>query len=202
MNKPDELERLWQTQPVQTDIKGEEMRQIILRKTEKFDRTVRWRNLREVLASAVAGIVFGYLTWKQANGIARLGSALITGTMAWIIYYFWRHGSGPADPNPDQSAAAFQSALVSKIDHQIRLLRNVKFWYLLPMYVGLLVFSAGGIRDHAATGSLSWRDAISPILCTLFFALIWWLNEGYAVNKLERWKTKLAAGIQPGDSGC
>ena len=202
MNKPDELEQLWQTQPVGTEMEGEQMRQIILRKTEKFDRTIRWRNMREVLASAVAGIFFGYLTWKQANGVARLGSALVTGTMVWIIYYFWRHGSGPVDPNPDQSAAAFRSALISKIDHQIRLLRNVKFWYLLPMYVGLVVFSAGGIRDHAATGTLSWRDAVGPLFYTLVFAGIWWLNEGYAVRKLERWKTKLAAGIQPGDTDC
>jgi len=202
MNKPDELEQLWQTQPVETDLKGEQMRQIILSKTEKFDRTIRWRNMREVLASAVAGVVFGYLTWKQANGIARLGSALITATMAWIIYYFQRYGSSPVDPNPDQSAAAFQIALVSKIDHQIRLLRNVKFWYLLPMYVGLVVFSAGGIRDHAISGTLSWRDAVGPLLYTLVFAGIWWLNEGYAVRKLEEWKTKLAAGIQTGDTDC
>ncbi len=54
MNKPDELEQLWQTQPVETDMKGEQMRQIKLRKTEKFDRTIWWRNTREVVASAVA----------------------------------------------------------------------------------------------------------------------------------------------------
>ena len=202
MNKPDVLEQLWQTQPVETDMKGDQMRQIILRKTEKFERTIWWRNTREVVASAVAGIVFAYLTWKQANGIARLGSAIITGTMVWIIYYFWRYGSGPADPRPDQSAAAFQSALISKIDHQIRLLRNVKLWYLLPMYVGLIIFSAGGVRDHTVTGTLSWRDAIGPVFYTLFFAFVWWLNEVYAVRKLECWRTKLAAGVQPGDAEC
>jgi len=202
MNKPDELEQLWQTQPVEADMKGEEMRQIILRKTEKFERTIWWRNTREVAASAVAAIVFAYLTWKQANGLARLGSAIITCSMVWIIYYFRRHGSGPADPAPDQSAAAFQSALISKIDHQIRLLSNVKLWYLLPMYVGLMIFSAGGIRDHAFAGTLSWRDVTGPVLYTGFFSFVWWLNEVYAVRKLERWKTKLAAGIQPGDAEC
>ncbi|SRR5579864_5553599 len=200
--KPDELEQLWQAQPVETAMKGEEMRQIILRKMEKFDRTIRWRNLREVLASAVAGIFFGYLTWKQANGIARVGSALITAAMAWIIYYFWRYGSGPADPKPDQSATAFQNALVSKIDHQIRLLRSVKFWYLLPMYVGLLVFSTGAIQDHAVAGTLSWHDAIGPVLYTVVFGFVWWLNEGYGVTKLETWRTKLAAGIQPENQDC
>lgn len=200
--KTDELEQLWQTQPVRAGVKGDEMYQIILRKTEKFERTIRWRNTREVVASAVAGVVFAYLTWKQTNGITRLGSAVITGTMAWIIYYFWRYGSSPADPSPDQSAAAFQSALISKIDHQIRLLRNVKLWYLLPMYVGLIIFSAGGIRDHAVTGTLSWRDAIGPLLYTVLFAFVWWLNEVYAVRKLERWRNKLAAGVQAGDAEC
>jgi len=202
MNKPDELEQLWQTQPVAAELKGEEMRRIVLQKIEKFDRTIRWRNIREVAASAIAALVFGYLTWKQPNGVARLGSVLIVGAMVWIIYYFWRHGSGPAEPEPDQSAAEFQSALIAKVDHQIRLLRNVKFWYLLPMYVGLLVFSAGGVEEHLRAGGLTWRDLLGPVIYTAFFAFVWWLNEAYAVGKLEGWRKRLESGSQEDGWSC
>ena len=51
MNKSDELEQLWQTQPVLSEIRGEEMREIIMQKMTKFDRTIGRRNLREVSGS-------------------------------------------------------------------------------------------------------------------------------------------------------
>ena len=53
MNRPDDLEQLWKTQPVDPAVKGEEMRKIVLKKTEKFDRAVRRRNMREMIAAVV-----------------------------------------------------------------------------------------------------------------------------------------------------
>jgi hypothetical protein len=50
MNQPDDWNGL-QTQPVQTDMRGEEMRQIIVKKTEAFDRKIRKRNLGEYAAA-------------------------------------------------------------------------------------------------------------------------------------------------------
>ena len=111
MNTPDNLEQLWQTQPVQTVVKGEEMRQLILQKTEKFDRKIQWRNIREVSVAVFLAGLFGYFAWRQPNGIARLGNTILCATFVWIVYYIWRHGSGPADPNPDQSAAGYQRRL-------------------------------------------------------------------------------------------
>jgi hypothetical protein len=202
MNQPDDLEQLWKTQPVETAIKGEQMRQIILKNTEKFDRTIHRRNIREVIAAFVVAVVFGYQVWGQQNGIARLGNVILVGASLWIIYYLWRHGTAPADPNPDQSIAGYQRALVSKIDHQIRLARSVKFWYLLPMYVGLLTLSAGWLHDSAGVQALTWRDGIFPLIYTLLFAGVWWLNEVYAVRKLEQRRMRLTSAVQQEESPC
>jgi hypothetical protein len=39
--------------------------------------------------------------------------------------------------------------------------------------------------NRGAAGLL-WLDAIPPLAYTMIFAVLWWLNEVYAVNKLQR----------------
>jgi len=202
MNNPDDLELLWQTLPVATDVKGEEMREIIMQKMSKFDRTIRRRNMGEVTGALVGAIGFSYMASRQTYWVSRLGSAIIMATFVWIIYYFLRHGSGPADPNPDQNAAGYQRALIAKIDHQIRLVRSAKFWFLLPMYFGLLLLTAGDLIAHAAAGKLTWIDAVGPVFYTLVFAVIWWANDVYAAGKLLHLRTKLESGVQEAGLEC
>src|SRR5690349_21844594 len=120
MNRPDDLQHLWKTQPVDPDMKGEEMRKLGLQKMEKFDRMIQWRNRIEGIAALAVAAFFAYAAWMAPNGIARLGSGIIVGGALWIVYYIRQHGAEPADPNPDQTLAGYQSALARKYDHQIR----------------------------------------------------------------------------------
>jgi hypothetical protein len=202
MNKPDDLEQLWKTQPVDPAVKGEEMRKIILTKTEKFDRTIRRRNIRETVAAAMVAIFFTYIAWGQRNGIDRAGSIILVASSLWIIYYMWRRGAEPPDPNPDQTLEGYQRALVRKYDHQIRLLRNVKFWYLAPMYVGLLIVSAGLLKERVEKGSPIGLAVLYPLVYTLVFAGIWWMNEVYAVRKLERMRAQVTSAIEEAETQC
>jgi hypothetical protein len=201
MNKPDDLDSLWKAQPLDTGMRGEEMRGIVLKKIACFDRAIRRRNRAEIVAAVVVSASFAYFAWLQRNGIERLGSIIIAASALWIIYYIWRFGSEPGDPDPDQSAASYRRALALKYQHQIRLLRNVKFWYLLPMYVGLLISSAGLLTEHAKNGVLSWTDAIGPLVYTVFFAAVWWLNEVYTIRKLRRWQLEVTSGAE-GETQC
>lgn len=202
MNRPDELEQLWQTQPVDPAMKGEEMRKIILARMEKFDRVIRRRNIQETVAALVVAAFFTYIARKQTNALQLAGSVIIVASSLWTIYYMWRHGAEPSDPNPDQTLAGYQRALARKYDHQIGLLRNVKFWYLAPMYVGLLFGSAGMLKEHAEKGALKWLDALGPLFYTLVFAAVWWLNEVHTVRKLQRMRTKLMAGGEEPQTQC
>jgi hypothetical protein len=202
MNKPDELEQLWKTQPVDPAVKGEEMRQIILKKTEKFDRTIWGRNLRETVAAAVLAVMGSYGAWVQHGTIERASSMLLVAASLWIIYYTWRHGAEPPDPNPDQTLEGYQRALVLKYDHQIRLLRSVKLWYLAPLYAALLTSSVGTFKERAARGAITWLDGLVPLFYTLLFAGIWWLNEVYGVRKLERMRAQVTSGIEENETQC
>jgi hypothetical protein len=202
MNKPDDLEQLWKTQPVDPAVKGEDMRQIILKKTEKFDRAIRRRNMREISAAVVLAALGAYGAWAQHDTFGRASSVILVAASLSIIYYMWRLGAEPPDPNPGQTLEGYQRALVLKYDHQIRLLRNVKLWYLAPLYAALLTASAGTFRERAARGALTWLDGLVPLFYTLLFAGIWWLNEVYGVRKLERMRAQVTSGIDEGETQC
>jgi hypothetical protein len=107
----------------------------------------------------------------------------------------WRRGAEPPDPNPDQTLEGYQRAMVSKYDHQIRLLRNVKFWYLAPMYVGLLTGSVGLLKERVEKGAPIWLAVVFPLVYTVLFAFVWWLNEVYSVGKLRRMRERVLSGI-------
>jgi hypothetical protein len=200
MNNPDDLERLWQTQPVQTDMRGEEMRQIIVKKTEAFDRKIRKRNLREYIAALFVVPVFFYFGWTMPNSIARAGSVIIAVGGLWIVYYLWRHGAGPADPLPDQTLATYRRALMAKYDHQIRLLRTVKLWYLLPLYVGMMTLLVGLLRESVARSAGTLFIEVYGVVCTLFFGFVWWLNGVWGVRKIERLRAQVISETEEGQT--
>ncbi|HXA07009.1 MAG TPA: hypothetical protein VNY30_19315 [Bryobacteraceae bacterium] len=41
-----------------------------------------------------------------------------------------------------------------------------------------------------------------PLIYTLIFAGIWWLNEIYGVRKLERMRAQVTFGTAEGESQC
>jgi hypothetical protein len=176
------------------------MRDIILKKITAFDRTVRLRNTMETIAALAVAAFFVYAAWMQRNGLERLGSAIIVAGALWIIYYIRRYGADPADPIPDQTMADYQQAR-PQIRASDPLAAKRKFWYLLPMYVGLLTSTVGMLKERAEKGSLTWTDAIAPLIYTLIFAGIWWLNEVYTMRKLQRWRTQLMSGMER-ESSC
>jgi hypothetical protein len=194
MNRQDNLEDLWKTQPLQQPVRGDEMRSIVLKKISAFDRTIRMRNTREVVGAVAVAVYFLFLASVHRNAIELVGNLIVVAGALWIIYYIRRHGAGPLEPAPDQPVESFRRALALKYEHQIRLLRRAKFWYLLPIYVGLLTGSAGLLLEQAKTRPLTWIDALSPLIYTLIFAGLWWVNEVYAVRKLERSRTQILSG--------
>jgi hypothetical protein len=202
MNRPDDLHELWKTQPVDPVIKGEEMRKIIMKRAAAFDGAIRRRNRRESFAALLVAVFFAIAAWKGHNGIERLGSAIIVAGALWIVYYLRRHGTEVAEPNPDQTLAGYQRALVLKFDHQIRLQRSVKFWYLAPMYIGLLTGTAGLLKETAEKRPLTWMDAGYSLFYTLVFAAVWWWNEVFGVRKLREARTKVICGMEEDERPC
>jgi hypothetical protein len=193
MNGHDELHDLWCSQPSLKTVRGEDMLAFVQRRTDRFDRAMAVRNWIECVAAGVLVAIFGFSALRPGDALVRAGSLVIAASTAWIIFYLLRYGRGPRDVDPSLDLRGYAQALVHRYDHQIKLLKSVKYWYLLPPYVGLLLGTVGILRDKARTGALSWSDSILPMFYTAVFAAIWWLNEVYSVRRLRAERAKVIA---------
>ncbi|MGA3044480.1 MAG: hypothetical protein ABSF54_27210 [Bryobacteraceae bacterium] len=164
---------------------------IAMERANRFDRTIKLRNWRECGAGILMAAFFAFIAWNSPNALARTGNLVVAISGLWVAFCMLRYGREAPSPAPDRSVADFQQALLRKYDHQMRLLKNVKYWYLLPPYAGLLLASAGILEANKAAGQPAWPQLIAFTIYTSVFAAVWWANEVYAVRKLRRKREEL-----------
>jgi hypothetical protein len=175
-------------------------------KTKKFDRMVRNRNLREIIAAVIAMAVLGWTLLGSHDPWKMTGGAIIELALVVIIYTLLRYGTAGPALDPSGSVSEYTQGLLNRFDRQIRLLKAAKYWYLLPMYVGLVVMTLGPVLAGARTAKLSAVLVATLAGFTAFFGFVWWLNEVYAVGKLRKGRAKVEAMLRgeavSGEAGC
>ena len=140
--------------------------------------------LESVSALAVT-VFFAAMAARAPDILQRTGLLIVAGSGLWIIAFLLRFGRASVPPDPAQELSQYRRALVERYDREIRLLKSVKYWYLLPPWIGLLIGSAGVMLHRYRNGRLGWYDFIAPGIYTAFFALVWWLNEIHGVTHLQ-----------------
>jgi hypothetical protein len=192
----DKLNDLWRSEASpssnsQKEKEGEEMLTMVIERTRKFDRQILLRNVREVIAALIVTTVFAWFAWKAPSGLERIGDVTVAASGIWTAFYMLRFGSGPKALDPGVNLNAYGQLLHESYDRQARLARSVKYWYLLPMYVGMAVVSLGvWLRLHGS-GHSGWPAFVSMAIITVASGAVWILNEVYAVRCLERLKREL-----------
>lgn len=166
---------------------------MVIERTRTLDRRIAVRNAIECVAGFFVMGIYAWSAWKAPSGLEKIGDAMVAGSGVWIAYYILRFGSGPRPLDPGVSLNAYHQLLRAGYEQQIRLLRNVKYWYLLPPYIGVLVASLGlWLRLHGE-GRNPWSVLISVGAVTCVFVLGWIANEVYGLRYLERLKGELSS---------
>jgi len=199
MNGQDELRELWCSQPTLKTAGGKDMLEFVKKRANHFDRMIVVRNWMECLAAVVVVAFFGFSALRAGDSLVRAGCLVVAASAALIIFFILRYGRGPRSVDPSLDLSGYTKVLANRYDYQIKLLRSVKYWYLLPPYLGLLLGTLGILREKARTAVLSWSDFIGPVIYTAFFAAVWWLNEVYSVGRLQKERSKLLS--MSSDSG-
>jgi hypothetical protein len=196
MDAKDELRELWCSQSDPIAITREELIMLVQKKTYQFDRLILIRNLLESASALAVTVMFLTMAAHAPDALQRTGLLIVAASGLWIIIFLLRYGRASAPADPDQELNGYQRALVERYDHQIRLIKSVKYWYLLPPWIGLLIGSTGVLLQELHNGRFGWYDFIAPVIYTASFAFVWWLNEVYAVARLraERARVLAAAG--------
>jgi len=192
---PDNLQQAWQAQSSQRrlTIDAELLLREVQRNQQHFTATIFWRDVREVGVALVMVPVWVFLGVRLHLPWAWY---LTVPALVWIAGFMLvdrlRHKrQGPA------SGEALRQRLESslaQVEHQIWLLRNVFWWYLLPIAVSCLAFFGQvgwlGRSDGWLTAVVF---GVVALVVAVFFVCIYWLNQEAVRTYLEPRREELKA---------
>jgi hypothetical protein len=133
---PDDIQNVWQNQPVENmTMPLEEIR----RKSGKFEKRIKRRNLREYAGAAIGIAAYTFYIFKFDSLVIRAGCVLVIAGALYVVVQIYNRaspGTLPADLAFTASLEFHRRELVRQRD----LLRSVWRWYLGPLIPGLAVF--------------------------------------------------------------
>ncbi len=189
----DALKQLWKGQHFEALATLPDAAQIaaMKKRMKGFDKTIQWRDYREVAACLFIIVYFGrYLIVGKNTVLMEAGELVLVASGVFIAWkLIWSKRRLPkAEPN----APVFEAMKVElqKVENQIGLLRSVAWWYLLPLFTGGMLVLWG------APGGVSSKLGALAIFVVLF-GFVYWLNQ-YAVKKtLLPLKRELESSLNP-----
>lgn len=183
---PTNLQALWQSQPVEPkQFSPQEVRD----KATRFQRTIRFRNLREYVAAVFVLVIFSGYAWKADTWLSKAGPALIVVGTLYIMFQLYTRAASLPVPGGDGNAGVTESCVQfhrRELERQRDLLRTVWRWYLGPLVPGLFVMFLDRFIEAWAKGGFAIVASLGSTLVTvLVFLGVWWLNAAGA-RKLQR----------------
>ena len=183
----DELSVLWQSGKNPAGLDQAQLLEVIEQRRRAFDRSIRARDLRESIGGLLVTVLFVAFALRGGSPISLAGDVWLAACGLWIVFYLRRYSGLSRKPSPDQSLASYRAELLERYDRQIRLLKTAKYWYVLPLWLGLMILSASSLSGGHWVAFLA-----QAALFTAVNAGVWWLNEGPGVRAIQRKRQELA----------
>jgi uncharacterized membrane protein YfcA len=187
----DRMQDIWLCQPVEgMKMSIEEIRS----RAGKFEKKIRWRNVREYGAGAIAGVFLGFSIASTRNVLDRAAFALLIVGMVYALYQLHRKGqvrSMPGEMGTEPSLQFYRTQL----ERQRDLVSNVWAWYLWPFVPGLVLSVLASVPHNSHPRHIA-ALAFWYGLVAVFFVFVWRLNVR-AARCLQRMIDALGAVEQP-----
>ena len=178
----DELQKSWQAQQsgfklkVEPDIFLKEVR----RNKQYFEYLIFWRDTREVFA-ALIGVVL-LLCFAIKFDLWSLYPVILLTLFVAVFLVIDRTIQKRNRPAVNDSLLACVECSFAQVEHQIWLLKNVLWWYLLPPDIGIAIFIGHVIWMLHANGKPFASQIVFLVFCAVLSWGVYWLNQ-YAVRK-------------------
>lgn len=184
----DELIKIWQSSPVEEQIKFEKSRLMIDMQSslKRFDLLAKYGILTELIAAFIGIPVFTFYVYWVPFTLSKIASVLI---VIWLIWYVFRlRRVRKLKPN---------SINVNYLDYlyetrtYIRMLKGLgdtaMYWYILPIISACLLFVLGGIIEEALTG-LKMIFVLTVVIGTGIAGYYYmkWVTKKVYVSRLEK----------------
>ncbi len=183
----DSYQKAWQAQSSQTrvTVAADLLLKEVQRSQRNFRASIFYRDFHEVAVGLLMLPLWFFLGhWLSLPWTWYLAVPAITWVVLFILVDRIRHKQQPSKPGEPLLDCVKVS--LTQVEHQIWLLRNVFWWYLLPFIAAMLAFVA----------QLAWLKYSGFWLITLFFvpfvlfllatyALVYYMNQRAVRRELE-----------------
>lgn len=178
----EDFQKSWQAQDAakQVSINADALLREVRRQQLSFRRMIFWRDVREIGIAAVLVPVFIYSGWAVHWTLYLSAFAcFVVGADMWLD----RRRQKKLAPDLHGSLKDCAATSLVEVNHQIWLLKNVLWNYILPLTVPMLLFFGWCVWDMRGSAG----ERILSLLYLFGFALaidvgVYWLNQ-YAVKK-------------------
>jgi len=178
----EDLQKAWQAQPAQAAaINPELLLREVRRNQRHFQTMIFWRDVREVGVSTLLAVYFAWRGWHHQRWTDELVALVCLGIGAFMLVDRWRQrGQRPVANDPLKASVTHS---LHEMTHQIWLLKNVLWWYLLPLGVALVLDILVPLAPTWRTGNAACQDiGFVVLIFVVVFGFVYWINQ-YAVRK-------------------
>lgn len=189
-----ELKDIWNnsSRTAQISIETKKLITELNAKVSSIQKTIRIRDTREISASVIGILIYGYLLYEIPFPITRLACIL---SIIWFVFVILKFKKSKAQNTKMNLSLSMTDQLAYKeitMKQQVSLLNSVAYWYAIPPFITncVFIFGLGNPADYNWTNSLA--ESILPLSVNLeivtiiglafFYTFIIWINKR-AVNK-------------------
>jgi hypothetical protein len=179
----EDLQKAWKSQDtgarlvIDADILLNEVR----RNQQQFRATIFWRDVREVGAAFLLAVFFVVLGIQRHDWTHGLVALACFGVGAFMMADRLRQRR--MQPAADATLKSCVETSLRQVNHQIWLLKNVFWWYLLPIAAALGISTCAAFLrvQHPGRGAfIGWGAFV--LFGALLYWGIYWVNQ-FAVRK-------------------
>ena len=186
--QPDEFQQAWQSDAAQdrVTIDADLLRKEVLRNRQDFRATITQRDCVEV---GVALLLLPVWIYLGVIGASPWTWYLMIPALIWVAGYIlvfrMRHQQEPNQP--DDSLLTCVKRSLTEVNDQIWLLRNVLWWYLLPLAIPILAYTThlAWLKSRDWLVAISGENAFWIIFFVAIFYFLYYVNQRAVRLQLE-----------------
>ncbi len=188
----DELQKTWQSQEsdFRLTIDSNMLLKEVQRNKRYFESAIFWRDVREVGVAFLMFLFFLYFGLKMK--IWSLHATALLTLSVGVFMVVDRIIQKRKRPELTGALMGYIENSLAQVVHQIWLLKNVLWWYLLPPSIGIAIFIghlAWLIRDLPGRGLIFL--SVYCVFCVLLFWGVYLLNQRAVRKELNPRKEEL-----------
>lgn len=187
----DSLKRLWSdsNKEQKVAINPDILIDSIHHKSLYMENKIKQRDKSEIIVAVLMILVFGCLFYVFPQVLAKIGAGIIVVSCMLIIFRLIRARKVNIKQETSSEIKYHLSVSLQQVRQQINLLNTVFWWYLLPIFIGVLCMYYGLSKSFTSR-------AVYTVIVTIIYGYIWYLNKEAVRKKLKPLEAEIQQALK------